>query len=53
MMNLLKFQHFDFHGFCSGDKYHLLKIMLGRLTSGFIDYSFFAEDVELKKVRKQ
>jgi synaptojanin len=28
----IRFEHFDFHGFCSGDRYHHLKVLLARLT---------------------
>lgn len=48
----IQFQHFDFHGFCSGDKYHQLKILIGRLNQGFTDFSYFIEDCEAKKVMK-
>lgn len=38
------FHHFDFHAFCSGDNYHQLKVMLGKLTPGLLQYGFFAEE---------
>jgi hypothetical protein len=44
----LNFQHFDFHGFCKGDKYHQLKVMLSRLAS--YQYGSLLEDLSAKKI---
>ena len=46
----IRFEHFDFHGYCSGDRYPRLKVMLGRLIGGFKDFRFFIEDLTSKDI---
>jgi hypothetical protein len=48
----LRFQHFDFHGFCKGDKYKMLKVLLTRLNEGFTIHGYLIEDLSLKKILK-
>lgn len=48
----LKFVHYDFHGFCSGDRYQRLKVLIGKAQEGLSNYGFFLEDMDEKKVRR-
>jgi len=48
----LGFQHFDFHGFCKGDKYMMLKVLLTRLNEGFTTHGYLIEDLSMKKTLK-
>jgi len=46
----LRFLHFDFHGYCKGDKYDALKVMVSKVDAGIKDYGFFVEDIKARKV---
>lgn len=46
----LRFLHFDFHGFCKGDKYDALKVLVSKAEGGMRDFGFFVEDVKARKV---
>lgn len=48
----LKFVHFDFHHYCSGDRYQSLKVLVGKLAQGLHDYGYFVEDIQARKVNK-
>ncbi len=46
----IRFVHFDFHGYCKGDKYKYLKVLMGKLATDFKDFEYFIEDVDGRKV---
>jgi hypothetical protein len=46
----IRFLHFDFHGFCKGDKYDSLKVMVSKVDQGTKDFGFFVEDIKARKV---
>lgn len=52
MKSHIQFMHYDFHGFCRGDRYHQLKIMLGKISQGLTDFGFLVEDKVGKKIHK-
>lgn len=47
----LSFQHYDFHGFCKGDKYHQLKVLLSRLAP--YQFGYHLEDLKGRKIFKR
>ena len=46
------FIHFDFHRFCSGDRYDSLKVLISKLGDGLNKFGYFLEDVRGRKVLK-
>jgi len=48
--NDLRFVHYDFHRFVSGDNYQALKILISKVGDGLSEFGFFEEDVSQKKI---
>lgn len=48
----LRFQHFDFHGFCRGDKYDSLRVLVQKVELGIRDHGYFLEDQKTRKVQR-
>ena len=46
----LKFLNFDFHGFCGGDRYQALKVMIQKCDSEIMKHGYFIENLAQKTV---
>ena len=50
MKEKIKFLHFDFHHYCSGDRYQSLKVLVGKVGQGLHDFGYFVEDTVGRKI---
>lgn len=41
----LKFLNFDFHGFCGGDRYQALKVMIQKCDQEVLNHGYFVENL--------
>ena len=48
--NKLKFLNFDFHGFCGGDRYQALKVMIQKCDKEILKHGYFIENLAQKSV---
>ena len=46
----IKFLNFDFHGFCGGDRYQALKVMIQKVDQEILDHGYFVENLAQKQV---
>ena len=46
----IKFLNFDFHGFCGGDRYQALKVMIQKIDQDILDHGYFVENLTQKSV---
>lgn len=48
----LKFLNFDFHGFCGGDRYQALKVMIQKCDQEVLNHGYFVENLLQKSVEQ-
>ena len=48
--NKIKFLNFDFHGFCGGDRYQALKVMIQRVDTEILKQGYLIEHLAQKQV---
>ncbi len=44
----IRFLNFDFHGYCGGEKYHNLKVMIQYCAKEIAEYGWFVENQSSK-----
>lgn len=42
--------NFDFHGFCGGDRYQALKVMIQKIDQEILNHGYFVENLVQKQV---
>ena len=48
----LKFLNFDFHGFCGGDRYQALKVMIQKVDQEILNHGYLVENLLQKTVEQ-
>lgn len=46
----IKFLNFDFHGFCGGDNYQALKVLVSKVDKDILRHGYLIENLAAKKV---